>query len=227
MNERAYLVSILAGLVICALATASEPSSESKQSERIIPLADIWGFRMPGTHELRKTEDAEIAQLVQAIQRALPTVGAKTIQAAPGCAVLGTGKEALRAARAVIAEGKKPGETFPAGSDISLVFFSYKFGSYVHFKRVTQRDRDITIEYTIVPHACKEMTCHFALIPLLNCAEGVYRVKVEQLPVDSNSEIGLKRVDDDMSRKVVCGSFSFTCGKQGDKRVSTDKAIEQ
>jgi hypothetical protein len=224
------LAILICGSTILAfnLRAAADERVTADNATSEIPLMEIWGFRIPGTHELRTTRDAEIVRQIQAIQRALPTAGTKTAGVPSGFAVLGTGKEALRAARAVIADGKQPSESFPAGSDISLVFFSYKFGSYVHLKKVIRRDHDITIEYVFVPHATKEMSEHFALIPLLNCPEGRIRVEVEQMPSDvlqiQNSE--LRHVDPEIFRKVVCKSFSFKYGKEDDKPVS-NKTLEQ
>ena len=133
---------------------------------------------------------------------------------------MGTGIDALRRAHAVFAEGKKPRDTFAPESAITIVFFSYQFGTYVHLQQVELRENIIDVEYRFVPHGEIYLTAHFALIPLGKLPIGKYQVRIIQAPPVQESRVGghealkLNRrnrtLEKESGLRFVCGSFAFS-----------------
>jgi hypothetical protein len=146
----------------------------------IIPLDQIWASNMPGTRSIDSTTHDEAATILPDILRALATRPPDPDGAKPGFAVLGTNEESLRAAHAAIVDGKVPHQLFPAGRDVSLVFFSHQLGSYVHIQEVHRDGSRIEIQYRFVPHRTREVTAHFAMIPLGKLPVGKYTVEILQ-----------------------------------------------
>ncbi len=186
-----------------------------------IPLKDIWALDMPGTQDIRKLEatatskdeknDADLP-LISRIRGATAKPRGEPREA---FAVLGSGIDALRRAASDMAGETKPQESFPAGSDVSLVFFSYTTGMYVYLDKVERRGNFFEIKYHFVPHLTKEMTDHFALIPLGAIESGVYSVDIVQSPMDMSrvSTAGKKpaaTTDAKSAEKFVCRPFSFS-----------------
>ncbi len=83
--------------------------------------------------------------------------------------------------------------------------------AYVRVDHVERKGNAIEIFYRYVPHSGKELTWHFALIPVGQLAPGNYQVKITQLPVDmslihqTTGEVDYKTGD-----KFVCKPFSFS-----------------
>ena len=181
-------------------------------SDRVIPLSDIWALDMPGTKPMNRTlrgeplayeapEGALLSEIVAALNydpRRRPVVGE--------CfAVEGQGLEALRAAHKVLVEGGSKQIKFRQGQQISLVFYSLSFNSYVHLAHVEQRPDTIQLTYLLVPHKTKEMTAHLALIPVFIPASVLVRVEVKPSMTD-----GLAAVDwGKWPKEIVCSSFAF------------------
>jgi hypothetical protein len=202
----------------------------------LIPLNRIWGYQMPGTREIQALEPnafGEMAQrlpptererrvsesLISQLAERLSTHSNKQQQAQPGFAVLGSGIEALREAHAVLVKNEKPRDRFPYRSDVSLVFFSYSSSYYAHLKRVKLRVQTIDIEYQMVPHKTREMTVHFAIIPLGNMASGSFSVHVDQLPLDSEFvDGGFRSITSDEADVIICHPFSFSVKREDEER---------
>ncbi len=161
--------------------------------------------------------------MVSGIRRALrpePIQGTNPIQwkdASPGFAVLGTGMDALHKAHAVLVKNQEPRKSFPADAEITLVFFSYQAGTYVHLHRVDRRDEIVEIRYRFVPHRTRDLSEHFALIPLGKLSGGKLRVEVIQSPLQQKhvNLSGMKPLQPEWGRQVVCKSFSFLCSRSG------------
>ena len=110
----------------------------------------------------------------------------------------------------MLVDGKKPQETFPPDTKVSLVFFSYQYGPYVHLHKVTRRGNLINVRYQFVPHKTEEVTEHFALIPIGKLAAGKVRVEIIQSPMEPKFvKAGWKDIKPDIASRIVCGSFSF------------------
>jgi hypothetical protein len=182
-----------------------------------IPLRDIWAYRMPGTREIGKLEKDRPPQwnygrLIRDIRNVLGTARPKGKDAGTAFAVSGTGIDALREAHAVLVEEKKPRDKFPAGNDVSIVFFSYSFGSYVELNSVRRRVHDIDIRYRFRTHATMDLTDHIAIIPLTSLTDGKYRVNVIQSLVDKkvSPKYESRFFEPEVASKIVSGPFEFS-----------------
>lgn len=208
-------LSLTAGFVI-ALVSCVAMAESPEEKPTMIPLDQIWALQMPGTRDIGELEadkppKSMYGPLVEKIRRALDTAREEGKDAKAAFAVLGTGLDALREAHAVLVQEKKPRETFPSGSEISVVFFSHSFGSYVHLDRVQRRDNVIEIHYRFVPHKTSDLTEHIAIVPLGALPAGEYQITVIQEPMDERFiNGGFRPVDSKVAGQVVSGSFRFS-----------------
>jgi hypothetical protein len=197
-------------MAFCTCAVAEEPKTVT------IPLDQIWAWDMPGTRDIGQLEPNKPAKvaygpLVGDIRRALAMTSKEREEAKPGFAVLGMGLEALREAHAVVVEGRPPQEAFSAGSEVTIVFFSYQFGPYVHLTHVQRRGNTVEVCYQFTPHRTDEITEHFALIPLGKPATAKYDVHVTQVPMEEvYVEQGFRPVSGATAHRIVCRPFSFS-----------------
>jgi len=186
----------------------------SKVETVVIPLDQIWAYGMPGTRDVRTLVDMK--QVTQSLGMRVggpPSFishkGEKI--AGPGFAVLGTGMEALLATHAELPEGEKYPDTFPFGSEISVVFFSHGFDQYVHLHRVERQGNVITIRYRFVPHLTKNFSDHFALIPVSKLRPGKVQVNIVRTSRKGKYVVGgWKPTSAEEERRIACKSFSFS-----------------
>ena len=201
-------------LLMFALGASAAPTAEQSEDVVKIPLNTIWAANMPGTRDVYELEKgtgsrSHPAPLSDAIAGALKFIrqGQTT---AKGFAVVGTGKEALRNAHTVLAKKQQPRQSFSTKANISLVFFSHSFGQYVHLDSVERREKTAKIAYRFGPHETKQLTAHYALIPLGKLPVGNYRVEIVRLPLEQKYvDQGFKPVDSQWNNRVVCQPFSF------------------
>jgi hypothetical protein len=202
-------------LVFGVLLVLSANGNASADDVVQIPLKSIWAHGMPRTRDVRELEMDAIppnqrAPLSDDIGGALEFIpqGQTT---AKGFAVVGTSeKDALSNAHAVFANKQKAPQFFSTDANIFVVFFSHSFGQYVHLDKVERREKTIKIAYHFVPHETKQMTAHFALIPLGKLPVGKYRVDIVRLPLEQKYvEKGFKSVDSQWNNRAVCLPFSF------------------
>jgi hypothetical protein len=207
-------------------------TSEDQSRVRTIPLDQIWAYEMPGTRDVRELEPDNFGVRIRNLRSAEQAIKKDESltyqlrnllgrakfdeQALPGFAVLGSGKEALRHAHAVLVKGQKPRKEFPPGSEISLVFFSKVFDYYVHLDNVKQRGTRITTSYFIVPHR-GDPTAHFALIPLGELRAGGWQVHFVRSPLTkakSTEANVFPEPDAAWDSIVVCRPFRFVVESQ-------------
>jgi hypothetical protein len=173
-----------------------------------IPLDQTWAYNMPGTQDVYDLNSQ--SPLVYEI-RVATGFPPKDKDANPGFAVPGEGLDALREAHAVFVEEKTRRDTFSANSEISAVFFALEARRYVHLHKVERQGNNISIYYRFIPHETEETNRYFALIPLGRLPIGNYRVKVIRSPMEQKyADIGFRPLNDDVARRVVCRSFSFS-----------------
>jgi len=189
-----------------------------------IPLDQIWALDMPGTKNVRKLQDIPLGlpndellrqSLVRQIEvalhrRNLPQAGEPP---RPILVVKGSGLDALREAARIFKEmnelkTQKEAELLqPLDSEISLVFYSYLCGHYVHLTEVERLKNVITVKYRFVTHTTANMSTHFAIIPLGKNMRGTVKVKVIQEPsVDCDGDV---TKTSPISRTLICDSMSF------------------
>jgi hypothetical protein len=176
-----------------------------------IPLDQIWANRMPGTKKIGLLVEQE--PRLTGIQNALG-FPPKDGEAKPAFAVQGRGLDALREAHAVIVDEKKPRDTFPAGNEVSVVFFTHETGPYVHLQKVERQKNNINIHYKFVPHEEEDTERHIALIPLGKLADGNYSVNIIRSKKSEGSKS--RQPSDEYAQRVVSRPFSFTVLEQGE-----------
>lgn len=174
-----------------------------------IPLKEIWALDVPGTRDLRKLTDQRpdiaIAERIDRILQVNPTKGNRK-----GFAVAGEDLAAVKEALARLSDKRAAPESLPSDMEVSLVFFSTPFSYYVHLQSVERRGDVITIKYAFVPHKTKELTAHFAIIPMGKLPVGKWQVKIVQLPMAQEYKAaGFKPVDSKTAREIVCAPFVF------------------
>ncbi len=193
-------------LLLCALLTSPLHAEE-------IPLKSVWAFRMPGTSPMSDVVrgDGSIPQeamLLNEIRRRLlfdPSLD----KAEPMFAVVGTGMEALREAHRVIVSEEAPRDSFSPTDTLTLVFFSYDFGSFVGVHRVQVNGNDIDVHFDFTLHDSAMTTQHIALIPLGKLKPGQYQVSTKYVSRDISKaapERGLSK----FVKTIVATPFAFS-----------------
>ena len=183
-------------------------------AEEKIPLETIWALNMPGTRNVRELEPENFGKAGSGVDSNLniilqPLRGLRTGQAKPAFAVLGTGLDALEEARAVM-KGLNARSSFPKGSDISIVFFTHPSALYVHVHEVVKSSGLVQVRYRLVPHETKELTQHFALIPLGKLPSGRVKVEVSQSPMEQKFvDAGAQPPEKGWESRTISGSFEF------------------
>jgi hypothetical protein len=212
------LIRILAISVLwlcCSLSLAEETVE--------IPLSEIWGYRLPGTNDIRKLEQKpanyneltpeQIAKssLIEQIRRTLSHRNRlNNDDAGTAFVVKGTGKVALENAYDVFTGQADREKSFSGNEEITLVFYTYTCGRYVRLDKISRQGNEITIDYHFESHNTLEMTSHFALIPLQRLSPGRIHVKVNQIP-GNGPQWGppASPLESGKVSQIVCKSFDF------------------
>jgi hypothetical protein len=219
-----YALSLVMLFTIVASGVMSATAEEKPVQ---IPLKEVWAKDMPGTRNIRDLEperfgdqvkempDDEqnklhLESLIAAIGNSLTMPRRSDNWITSGFTVAGVGKNALRQARDILAKKRPISESLPANEPVTLVFFAWENGVYVHLESIKRRGRVITVKYEFVSHLEHELTWHFALIPLGKLDDGNWKVIIEQAPVDPKySGYGWKPEGLEVSRQLVSQSFDF------------------
>lgn len=225
MNQ--FIRAFAFALLLVTTAAAEPPK---KQPDAVtIPLDQIWAYDMPGTRDIRELEPNVSGKRIAALsaeerdrrfnQSLVNQVASGLDYLAPlknklagsAFAVTDTGLSALRQAHAVLVDNTTPRHLFGSADEISIVFFSHSFGSYVRIEQVQQHGNTFDIQYRFESHLTRDMSRHFALIPIGRLPLGTYRVKLVQLPIVGEGVVGEDRlVSADKVRHIICQSFSFS-----------------
>jgi hypothetical protein len=231
MKNILVVCGILALLTLLAHAMANEPRKETAKIVEI-PLKDIWAYQMPGTRDARELEPDKFGPQIRKLSTAeqlritdkslMNQIGTQLQHDKPGqsarqaFAVARTGVDALREAAAVLSGKKKPQASFGANTNVSLVFFSYSSGYYVYLNKVELQPGLVVISYRFVPHETKEMTSHFALIPLGRLQPGEVKVDIKRSPWEKKFlDAGFKEPPGSVETQIVSRSFRFTVKDEG------------
>ena len=196
---------IVASLLLSTSAMADAPSEQPKN----IPLDQIWGYNLPGTRDIAgiplpesdpqkgvvgRTDEQFRRQREHSIEQIRSSLAAKppTERASPGF-VIPRQPDFFTLQKAVIfATGTMRydhqkllprNDTFRAGDEMTLVFFSHPASYFVRLREVVRNDNEINVKYEFEPHTSPEVTTHFALIPLGKLPAGEYKVRFEQQPL--------------------------------------------
>jgi len=198
--------------------TEEDPDAEK------IPLDQIWALEMPGTKNVRQLQEVPLGlsrverhrrSLVAQIRRALRPGNMALVGKSPGpiLVVKGTGLEALKETARLLKEmnelknEKEPELIQPLDTELTLVFYAYMCGHYIHLTNVERNENMITVKYRFVTHRTTNMSTHFALIPLGKDLKGNVSVKVvEEPPIDGKGNPGKVT---NQTRTKICDSVSF------------------
>jgi hypothetical protein len=178
-----------------------EPELEAKQWEALSDQQRI---------EARK--QAVWEPIVESLLAKSAAVRRKSEEAGPGFAVAGSGLEALRNVHAILVKGDERLQVFSTNQAISILFFSHTAsGNRVHVRHVERTNREIMIQFRLMPYFEKNLSLSLALIPIGKLPAGEYRVEMVQLPVERKYvEMGIKPLDKNWAKMFVCKSFSFS-----------------
>jgi hypothetical protein len=182
---RATFLALLVAVATCPIATAED-----------IPLNEIWAIRVPDTKDVRKLDDDQEKPLVEEITRAIKKTG-------PGFVVVGTNETALRNVHAIFVGKEKPRDSFEAGSELCLVFYSAPGSRSIWINTVARNGNVITVKHESIVQEASFVSPQLALIPLGKLAPGEYEVKIKQLP--TLTPAGRAAPPDPR----VCESFAF------------------
>ncbi len=213
MNRNPTIVALLLASLVSANSFAQTRNIESKSE--IVPLDEIWAWKMPGTKNVGTLDAVKIGgttehPILRDIFKGFGVLP-KGDRAAPAFVVDGVGKIALENARAFFRKEHRRTEEVPANMNLSLIFFSHSAGQYCHLVAVERSERLVTVKYRFVGHASADNTIHFALVPIGKFAPGVVEVKIEQQ--NSIKESGAERPPIPGMERLVSDSFSFTVHK--------------
>jgi hypothetical protein len=196
------------------------PDPGSAKGATVIPLDQIWAWRMPGTKPMKSSLQAdskystEEGALLAEIRRRLSKMPGTELpkKAEAGFVVSGTGMDAMKKAHAILLGKEKRQDHFKENQELSLVFFSYRATWYVHLHDIVIKGDTIKVRFKFVPHNEQVITNHFALIPINGLKAGKYKVVVERLPLEQKYvDIGWPPRPAS-SDNIVSDSFSFSVG---------------
>ncbi len=189
-----------------------------------IPLDKIWALEMPGTKNIRDLQEVPPAlpnnelykrSFVAQIQKALSHRNLPRYGEHPSTAIIvnGTELDALKDAARLLTEmntlkeKKEPELIQPTETELSLVFYSYSCSRYVRLTVVEKAENVINVKFRFVSHATKNMSTHFAIIPLGKGLRGTVKVNViEEQPIDSDGNHDSPFRD---TKRYVSDSFTF------------------
>jgi hypothetical protein len=200
-----------------AAATFSVDGFAADERPVEIPLKHIWALDMPRTRNVRdlekvppnlSNEELYKQSLVEQIQRPLRKIRSEA--AGQGFVVLGTGVQALKGARDVFTNTREPPAAIPKGEELSIFFYSYLSGAYVHLDSVYREHGRITIRWRFITHMTLDTTAHFALIPIGKLSAGKHQVDIVQLPLQMQDRGARSQpIEKKEVNRIVCHSFSF------------------
>jgi len=161
----------------------------------------------------RIIERANKESLVVAIERAMNAMPkGKDAKMGPGFAVEGQGRAALRGIYDVLVKGGTPRQHFPAGKELSLVFFSRSMQAGIRLESVTRTGEVFNISYALTSRAEQAMIWLLAIIPVGELRPGDYRVDLRRCR-DKEPELnerGFPLIPVGVEKDLICQPFSFT-----------------
>jgi hypothetical protein len=175
-----------------------------------IPLSEVWSNGMSGTNDIRDLPNYAQSGGNQDVSlegqlRKLLSGSTNKRQGTPKVFLThGDTAEAIKNAIAYLS-GK---ESKPPAAPSFAVFYSYEMGGYyVHLQRASVSDKVLTLEYAFVPHETREVTWHFALIPLADHQCKIKKVVVKPLPLATKYlEVGFTLKTPNPLERNVSGS---------------------
>jgi hypothetical protein len=126
-------------------------------------------------------------------------------KAGPAFVVQGTGKSALE--NMLTAFEDEPPRYVPHRTDVSLIFYTRLSGYFVHLESIERVDNRFIVTYRFVEHPSRNLSFHFALIPLGKMSAGTYEIEMKQAaPID---DAGRRITLEQDLNWVVCQNATF------------------
>jgi len=198
--------------ILIKIVDPADPAEEGVMEGRTIPLADIWALDMPGTQPMsvervadgvtfRSTEGEVVAEILATLANKIELEA----RAPEAFIVVGDRMSALREANAVLAGRTTKQHTIRCMDQAWIVFYSLAFNNYVHIIDVQQDDDVVTVTCRLEPHETKEMTRHFAMIPITLTRPAHLCIEIKpQLPAEVD-DLALRRLF--WTDRILCKSF--------------------
>jgi hypothetical protein len=181
--------------------------SASTMNAEEIPLKSIWAYGMAGTQDARKLSKELTNDLATWLMRRTGEGG----KAGKSFLVTGQGDVALQGAANVLMGGaKRP--TKLAGTEASLVFYSFAAPGYVTIDSIEREDGKVTVRFKVTTHEEAMATTHFALIPLGKLPAG--KLEVEIVEVDPDKPYSNK----ERTKRAVCKSCTINVEEGAKKK---------
>ncbi len=168
-----------------------EPDLTEASKDAIeIPLDSIWGFRMPGTKDIREIDipyPNGRETTAGNISKSLYTskVGQK---AGPILTVKGSGKEALASVEKIITNRMQAPSIFSTSDDINLYVYARSASAGARLDRIVRDGRQIRIEYHFGYRDDDGTALNFVMVPLGKLEKGRYSVEMVMKPRHPDSE---------------------------------------
>jgi len=164
--------------------------TEASKDAEDISLGSIWGFKMPGTKDIREIDTPHPSDrdtIARKISRSLYSgkVGQK---AGPILTVKGSGKEALLSVERIISKRMQAPSVFEQSDDINLYIYARSAGAGARLDRIVRDGRQIRIEYHLGSRDDVGTALRFVLVPLGKLEKGRYSVEMIMKPRDPDSE---------------------------------------
>ena len=204
-------------------AVTADKSVAVEPGSTVIPLKKIWATQIPGTLNIhlleqdyfestaRKPSEQEGSLCHQMFMTILDQFD-ENQPTAPGFAVAGTGYVALAAAKEIVVEQDKiPSQTFSAGTEVTLFFFTGISRLGLQLKDVRQSKGTVTLRYHYPwfnPQGPIDAMSkvYFALIPLGKPSAGNIVVNIVESPTKNKHDW----LTYQSPEEYVCKSFAFT-----------------
>jgi hypothetical protein len=189
---------------------AASKNETQSQGQTLIPLRDVWGYDMPKTRDASqldslKSNGGTSHPIINSLTRIISERFKRNDKAGPAFVVQGTGKSALE--NMLTAFEDEPPRYVPHRTDVSLIFYTRLSGYFVHLESIERVDNRFIVTYRFVEHPSRNLSFHFALIPLGKMSAGTYEIEMKQAaPID---DAGRRITLEQDLNWVVCQNATF------------------
>ncbi len=242
----AVLFAIMAGGVMSATADEkpveipldqiwSNAAASSRSLQSVEPELHIYRdtpekikkYSTPeGLAEMRYKAKQSLVLQIERAMRKLPV--AKETKPKQGFAVAGIGREALVGIHDVLVLSKGPQSALPAGTDVSIVFFSHPERARVAIDRIERHGNVVRIHFMLISHGQLNISSSLAIIPLGQLPAGEYRVEMVRSPNElKHNQPGFPPVEADAERLFICRPFEFSVEERKDAESLDPISVKQ
>jgi hypothetical protein len=216
MIARDETMKWFASIFVLLSLNATVHAEETKQ----ILLDRIWGYNIPKTRDVHELEPHHRVNhpmfkewidksVIRKIARHLASYTPPEHEiAGPAIVVIGTDKEALQKAHALLTDkyDRSWVQSVPKDTELTLFFYVYVTGFEAKIESVHQTANSIEVKYRFVrPNELTLAVARFALIPIGKFPKGKVDVKIVEMPlVDETSRPIAPKQDSD---RYVCNSM--------------------